>query len=298
MKTKIVAVAKNEEKYLEEWLKYHFSLGFDNITIYDNGGNGDIKSNDKLTVYDAPGDRIQLQAYQNELVSARYNEWILFIDIDEFLNIGNLSVQDFLKPYQGVDVVKLNWVCHSDNDKLVYEDSPVRERFIKPARLDCVYNDTVRVPENCHTKAFYCHKHKQTRPDIHTVHIDGGVAINTDGQRVDLDSPFQDLCLKRGFIDHYICKSTTEWCERRLNTKDACGNVVADFDTLKRWYFNLNTHSPEKEKIIESYRPNKNLGTVPSECDREPLQQLAESERPEPDSKQVNRSHKKVRGGK
>ena len=298
MKTKIVAVAKNEEKYLEEWLKYHFSLGFDNITIYDNGGNGDIKSNDKLTVYDAPGDRIQLQAYQNELVSARYNEWILFIDIDEFLNIGNLSVQDFLKPYQGVDVVKLNWVCHSDNDKLVYEDSPVRERFIKPARLDCVYNDTVRVPENCHTKAFYCHKHKQTRPDIHTVHIDGGVAINTDGQRVDLDSPFQDLCLKRGFIDHYICKSTTEWCERRLNTKDACGNVVADFDTLKRWYFNLNTHSPEKENIIESYRPNKNLGTVPSECDREPLQQLAESERPEPDSKQVNRSHKKVRGGK
>lgn len=298
MKTKIVAVAKNEEKYLEEWLKYHFSLGFDNITIYDNGGNGDIKSNDKLTVYDAPGDRIQLQAYQNELVSARYNEWILFIDIDEFLNIGNLSVQDFLKPYQGVDVVKLNWVCHSDNDKLVYEDSPVRERFIKPARLDCVYNDTVRVPENCHTKAFYCHKHKQTRPDIHTVHIDGGVAINTDGQRVDLDSPFQDLCLKRCFIDHYICKSTTEWCERRLNTKDACGNVVADFDTLKRWYFNLNQYSKEKENIIESYRPNKNLGTVPSECDREPLQQLAESERPEPDSKQVNRSHKRVRGGK
>ena len=298
MKTKIVAVAKNEEKYLEEWLKYHFSLGFDNITIYDNGGNGDIKSNDKLTVYDAPGDRIQLQAYQNELVSARYNEWILFIDIDEFLNIGNLSVQDFLKPYQGVDVVKLNWVCHSDNDKLVYEDSPVRERFIKPARLDCVYNDTVRVPENCHTKAFYCHKHKQTRPDIHTVHIDGGVAINTDGQRVDLDSPFQDLCLKRGFIDHYICKSTTEWCERRLNTKDACGNVVADFDTLKRWYFNLNQYSKEKENIIESYRPNKNLGTVPSECDREPLQQLAESERPEPDSKRVNKSNRAVRGGK
>lgn len=112
MKTKIVAVAKNEEKYLEEWLKYHFSLGFDNITIYDNGGNGELKSNDKLTVYDAPGDRIQLQAYQNELVNARYNEWILFIDIDEFLNIGNLSVQDFLKPYQGADVVKLNWVVY------------------------------------------------------------------------------------------------------------------------------------------------------------------------------------------
>lgn len=114
-----------------------------------------------------------------------------------------------------------------------------------------------------------------------------------------MDSPFtNELCLKSGFVRHYITKSTREWCERRLNTKDACGNVVADFDSLKRFYFNLNTYSKEKENIIEFYRPNKNLGTVPSECDRELLQPLAESERPKSNSKQVNRSNKRVRGGK
>lgn len=69
-----------------------------------------------------------------------------------------------------------------------------------------------------------------------------------------MDSPFtNELCLKRGFVRHYITKSTREWCERRLNTKDACGNVVADFDTLKRWYFNLCDRTPEKEKIIDDY---------------------------------------------
>ena len=173
------------------------------------------------------------------------------------------------------------------------------ERFIRPARLDCVYNDTLKIPENLHTKSFFCYKYKPTQIDIHCTHIAGGVAINTEGKQVNMDAPFtNELCLKRGFVRHYITKSTEEWCERRLNTKDACGNVVADFDTLKRWYFNLNTHSPEKENIIESYRPNKNLGTVPSECDRELLQPLAESERPEPNSKQVNRSNKRVRGGK
>jgi hypothetical protein len=83
-----------------------------------------------------------------------------------------------------------------------------------------------------------------------------------------------------------------------LNTKDACGNVVADFDTLKRWYFNLNTYSKEKENIIESYRLDKDLGEISNKCDREPLQPVGESEGPEPDSKQVNRSHKRVRGGK
>jgi hypothetical protein len=36
MKVKIVTIAKNEEKYLEEWLKYHFSLGVNEIELYDN----------------------------------------------------------------------------------------------------------------------------------------------------------------------------------------------------------------------------------------------------------------------
>lgn len=110
-----------------------------------------------------------------------------------------------------------------------------------------------------------------------------------------MDSPFtNELCLKRGFVRHYITKSTQEWCERRLNTKDACGNVVADFDTLKRWYFNLNTYSKEKEDIIESYRHNKNLGTVPSECHRELLQPLAESEGLKSNSKRTNKSNRTI----
>ena len=219
-------------------------------------------------------------------------------DVDEFLNIGNLSVQEFLKPYQGADVVKLNWVVYGDNDQLEYEDKPVRERFLKPAPLTCVYNDTVKIPENCHCKYFYCHKYKPAQLDIHTAHVAGGLAINTKGQQVNMDSPFQDLCLDRGFVQHYICKSTREWCERRLNTKDACGNVVADFDTLKRWYFNLNTYSKEKEDIIESYRIKKDMGTVPSECCGESVQPVDDSKGPGPDSKRVNKSNRAVRGGK
>ena len=293
MKVNLVAVAKNESRYIQEWLDYHQKLGFNEIIVYDNSGNGDLKSHDNIIVYDAPGERIQLQAYQDSLSKMTYGQWNLYLDVDEFLNIGNLSVQEFLKPYQGADVVKLNWVVYGDNNFLEYEDKPVRDRFLKPAPLNCVYNDTVKIPENCHTKYFYCHKYKQTMLDIHTAHVEGGIVINTKGQRV-ADSPFQDLCLDRGFVQHYLTKSCQEWCKRRLNTKDACGNVVADFDALKRWYFNLNQYSKEKEDIVESYRPNKNLGTVPSECDREPLQSLAESEGPKSNSKRTNKSNRTI----
>jgi len=45
------------------------------------------------------------------------------------------------------------------------------------------------------------------------------------------------------YIKHYICKSRQEWCDRRLNKLDACGNKIAD-EKLVHWYENLNGRSP------------------------------------------------------
>jgi hypothetical protein len=33
---KLIAIAKNEERYMKEWVDYHMSLGFDEIVVYDN----------------------------------------------------------------------------------------------------------------------------------------------------------------------------------------------------------------------------------------------------------------------
>jgi hypothetical protein len=182
-----------------------------------------LKSFENVEVFEAPGERIQLQAYADALNKLTYGTWAITLDIDEYLDLGGLTVDEFLKPYEGADSVKLNWVVYGDNEQTHYEDRPVTERFIRPARLDCVYNDTLKIPENLHTKSFFCFKYKPTQIDIHCTHIAGGIAINTDGKQVNMDSPFtNELCLKRGFVRHYITKSTTEWCERRLGVTDAC----------------------------------------------------------------------------
>ena len=113
-----------------------------------------------------------------------------------------------------------------------------------------------------------------------------------------MDSPFtNELCLKRGFVRHYITKSTREFCERRLNTKDACGNVVADFDTLKRWYFNLNTYSKEKEDIFESYRIKRSDESVSNIGNRNEIQSVGESEGPRTNKRRTCRQTKPVCGG-
>lgn len=36
MKTAIVCIAKNEDNYIDEWIKYHTKLGFDYVYVYQN----------------------------------------------------------------------------------------------------------------------------------------------------------------------------------------------------------------------------------------------------------------------
>ena len=37
MKTVLIAVAKNESRYIKDWIAQHQKLGFSHILIYDNG---------------------------------------------------------------------------------------------------------------------------------------------------------------------------------------------------------------------------------------------------------------------
>lgn len=45
MSSFVVAIAKNEELYLKEWVEYHFHLGFDKIIICDNNDVGNERTN-------------------------------------------------------------------------------------------------------------------------------------------------------------------------------------------------------------------------------------------------------------
>ena len=36
MKTALVCIAKEEDNYIDEWIKYHLKLGFNDIFVYQN----------------------------------------------------------------------------------------------------------------------------------------------------------------------------------------------------------------------------------------------------------------------
>ena len=58
--------------------------------------------------------------------------WTAFIDADEFINIAHYnSINEFLKQYDKVSVIAMDFVEFNANGQVKYEDKPVRERFTK-----------------------------------------------------------------------------------------------------------------------------------------------------------------------
>ena len=85
MKVAIIAIAKNEQLYLQEWLDYHLQLGFDKIIVADNDDTLLLSgfSSENVIIEDYTGiDKVQSKAY-TELFGKYRNDYYLiaFFDI-------------------------------------------------------------------------------------------------------------------------------------------------------------------------------------------------------------------------
>ena len=124
----IIACARWESPYLDEWVAYHAALGFDRIYLYCN----DDDPNDMRRVLENqnashpglisfthfPGQGRQRDMYLAALYRARDEaEWVMFLDIDEFLLLRtHKGIAGFLAGYPPmVESVHFNWVYFGNN---------------------------------------------------------------------------------------------------------------------------------------------------------------------------------------
>lgn len=125
----ICAIFKNEGPFLKEWIEFHKIQGVKHFYLYNNNSNDNykkvlkpyIKANevtlvDWLFTYEKGKTNdwlsIQTGAYQDCLTKfGQDNEWIAFIDADEFLYcIDGSSLPVFLKNYQEFGGLCVNWL--------------------------------------------------------------------------------------------------------------------------------------------------------------------------------------------
>ena len=141
MKTCILAIQRYENiKDIEEWLDYHFNLGFGHIFLMDNNDEKDALQINKenltiLPAYDICveiGDSTwQCDAYNTGLnyirnLNEKY-DWIAIIDIDEFIrlftyrNINDFIINECIN--KNKDNIELKWRLFNDNELIYFKES-------------------------------------------------------------------------------------------------------------------------------------------------------------------------------
>ena len=258
----IIAIAKNENLYLKEWIDWHLGLGFYHIII---GLNDDefkpLITNPRVTYEDYHGvEKLQTLAY-TELYNKYRNEfnWLLFIDIDEFVMLdGYDDVQQFLETFD-CDVVRLSSKHFSDGDMLDTDgDYRVVERFTQPYLTSA---DTF-------VKSFI-----STRIELGDRKIYGhGIYDKTLDARNALGDPCENtnqhttrIVHERCWINHYPTKTIGEYIRQKWKRGGANGNPKR-YENWENYFFRTNRKTQEKIdyankliKEIDDERPTYNI---------------------------------------
>ena len=153
----VVGCMKNEAPYIIEWIAYHLAIGVDNFLIYTNGcEDGTSELLDRLQEIgvlqhrnndDWRGNSPQQFALNQSLKEPLIEnaEWIIHIDVDEFINVrtGNGTLADFIEQVPDATNIAMTWRLFGHNGVTRFLDKPVIEQFDTCAPKYCPKPHTV-----------------------------------------------------------------------------------------------------------------------------------------------------------
>lgn len=221
MKTATLCIAAEFERpYLEEWWAWHHNIGFDDIWVLTNNWTLDIPAPSYVQTSRVDGETMQLAAYN--WWASRFQhmyDWVLAIDVDEFLYLPDRDIKKLLKKAskEQVPAVGFNWVHFGDGGEGTPSSGSVVQRF---QRCEGLYNQHVKCAVNLELltqlgqQACWCNPHFASIPTRWLPSIDANLdkmfngPYNKlwEGSQISKDTPF---------IAHYYTKTIEEWRKRR-----------------------------------------------------------------------------------
>jgi len=237
------AIVKNEEPYLEEWLRYHSLQGVEHFYIHDDystDGTMNIlkewENAGKATIYSGfrkPNMPPQ-QAFYDFIAKEKKEEtvWCAFFDIDEFYQGEKTMNGLFGELGDAVSAMEISW-CHYGSSGLLKNDGRlVIERFLKHSSLYIRYNrfpKTVAKLDNC----MKCN-------NAHVFEYAKGIILNSGKNDItSYDSRYRLSELKPCWdscrLNHYHVKSREEYSNKmKKNYADSGIRRISKFLALDR----------------------------------------------------------------
>jgi hypothetical protein len=138
-----LAILREEDSFLDEWIAYHRILGVDHFILYDDDPRQNLRSllrkhEAYVTVYDwaddyhlTQGRNRQTCAYEHSLHHTNC-QWVAFIDADEFIVLRkHESIHHFLDDFRDAEAVVLTWHVFGHNGYYKNPDGLITESLIK-----------------------------------------------------------------------------------------------------------------------------------------------------------------------
>lgn len=263
VKIALCVIAKQENRYIKEFIKYYKTLGVKKIFLYDNNDiNGEIFYNiliDEIKsffveILNFRGlDKPQKIAY-NHCYETNKNDfdWIAFYDVDEFLYIAKYNnINDFfsLPIFKKCSSVLINWKYYGDNDILYYEPKPVRERFKKPFE----FPKKGKIDILLYSAAKTIVKGGLNISWAHFPHFLKNQPICRPNGKI-IKNPISTPQFSIAYIKHYTTRSTEEFIDRLLRgtvySKNT-SNIEYMIQRLKIYYFYINKITQKKINLLE-----------------------------------------------
>lgn len=192
----IIAICKDENEYIQEWIDHHKKLGFNKFVIGDNQSKIPIQIDDPcVTVISWNDNEIgsQMRFYYEANQLFNINDWVATIDIDEFICLSPLikSIQKFIDGMtynKEIGAFGISWRMygykgdregrvHIEEYKHWYPDNHIKTlyrvgdcaAFYDPHHIYCLgkyineWGHPIVGPHNQHTSTFIWIKHTWTR---------------------------------------------------------------------------------------------------------------------------------------
>lgn len=262
MRVCLIAIAKMENDYINDWVKYHLNLGIDRIYLYDNNTDG----------YEFVGTRIESQLLNNvEIINVHkesryqisaYNDFLdkykdswdycLILDLDEFFTMEKFSnIKDFLsqkKFNKYFDVIKFNWKSFGD-DNIIFGDKsiPIYDRIKVPISSYYNWQGDIYTKSIFNCKSNYLGFNVSSHfPDKY---VNDLIQLDSKGRLLPKGTynKIKTIDWEDAYIRHYCTKTLSEFIESKLkrgNHESAVQSISLDY------FFRRCTKTPEKLKYL------------------------------------------------
>ena len=253
----LCTVAKEENRYIKEYVDYYLNYGVNKIFIYDNNNRdgerfdkvlSEYINNNTVKIVNIRGKKqVQVDAF-NHCSWTNYQKynWMLLFDVDEFIFLKNYSdIKDYLKEkkFNQCKAIFLNELVHTDNNQIYYQNKSVIERF-----PEININRTLIM-----LKSLVKGKIERTRIiNNHVIRLNWE-GCDGNGNKIKFDGIHtKNPDFNKYFFSHYFSKSSEEYLWKFAKGSVFWGNLRNISKGSLNNYFEYNKLTEEKINFFEN----------------------------------------------